>query len=121
MTLLKRKPSLQPPPEPVDIREALSELAKTSGPAPYIVFAGNRLAKYLWDHWKNQLKQMGLTWRDLLRAMSRTVNKALAWITGEASWQEYVEAIAETLEASSREGVPGTATARKRTLLDYMR
>ena len=107
------------PPEPREIKETLRKMAEATGPAPYIVFAGNRLAKYLWDHWAPQLRVMGHTWASLLRAMSETVDKALDWIMGRAGWEDYVEHLARRLEEASK--VEGSRQKpRTRTLLDYM-
>ena len=94
-------------------------MAEATGPAPYIVFTGNRLAKYLWDHRAPRLRAMGLTWASLLRVMSETVAKALDWIMGRTSWEDYSAHLARILEAEAgRERPPGRTRAR--TLLDYM-
>jgi len=105
---------LEPPPEPKEIREALKALARASGPAPYIVFTGNRLAKYLWDHWAPQLRAMGLGWKDLLQALSRHSRDALAWVLGELDWESFTSRLAQDLEARAKK-----EARQRKTILDY--
>jgi len=105
--------SLEPPPEPEEIKEALQALAKAAGRAPFIVFTGNRLAKYLWDHWGSQLKAMGLGWKDLLQALSRHSIDALDWVMGDLDWEAFTQRLAWELEVRAKK------TAKKKTIVDY--
>ena len=110
---------LQPPPEPLDIKKALRILLESQGKAKYIVFAGNQLPKYLWDHWSEELHRLGLKWQDLLQALSRNTDKALAWIAGETSWKELIHAITRDLLARSEERGE-KKRGPTRTLVDYL-
>ena len=111
---------LQPPPEPLEVKKTLRALLEARGKAKFIVFAGNQLPKYLWDHWSEELHRMGLKWQDLLRSISRNSEKALAWIAGEISWKQLTATIAEDLMSqTSREVKPKEETRKTKSLLDY--
>lgn len=114
---------LQPPPEPLDIKKTLRSLYDAQGRrAKYIVFAGNQLPKYLWDHWSEQLRKMGFKWQDILRSLSRNSDKALSWISGEISWREFIEALTEDLLSRTweLEGGRRTVIRKTRTLTDFL-
>ncbi len=112
--------NLVTPPEPVEIRTALRVLLETQGPSKYIVFAGNKLPKYLWDNWSKDLKKMGLKWQDLLQSLSRHAGEALDWIAGRKRWEDFARLLAEDLEAKARGEVKIVASRRLRTLTDYL-
>ncbi len=90
----------EPPrtPEPEEIKQFLRGVLEASGErGKYIVFTGNRLPKYLWDMWETILKRRGLTWQDLLRAVSRASDVIIAWLENEVSWEDVVEAVWRSL------------------------
>ncbi len=112
---------LKIPEEPTDIRIALRALLEAQGGrAKYAVFAGNRLAKYLWDNWKNDLHKLGLKWQHLLKSLSRHAGEALEWIMGERSWKNFVEIIMADLEAQATGKSILTERKRKKTLMDFL-
>lgn len=115
------KTIIKPPPEPEAVKKALRALYEAQGgKAKYIVFAGNKLPKYLWDHWSEEMHRAGLRWQDLLRSLSKNSEKAMAWITGEASWEELVEAIISDLAAGASREKERTGARRKiRALTDF--
>ena len=102
------------PPEPEDLKKTLQALAEAAGRRPYIVFAGNRLAKYLWDHWADTLKRAGLGWQDLLQVLSQHSHDALDWVTGQLEWDAFIARLQWSLERRARK------PARRRTILDYI-
>ena len=114
---------LQTPPEPLDIKKTLRTLYEAQGrKAKYIVFAGNQLPKYLWDHWSEDLHRIGLKWQDILRSLSRNSDKALAWISGEISWKEFIDFIIQDLLSQTTEVEEGKGLVKRKvkTLTDFL-
>jgi len=112
---------LKVPEEPVEIRVALRALLEAQGGrAKYVIFAGNRLAKYLWDHWKDDLHKMNLRWQNLLKSLSRHAGEAIEWIMGERSWSDFIEVIIADLEAQSTGRSIIKERRKKKTLMDFL-
>lgn len=50
----------------------------------YVVWAGNKLPKYLWDHWKNDLKPLGITWQRFMRILRHRTDCRSHVVSGHA-------------------------------------
>ena len=63
--------NLNIPPEPKDVKEFIVRIRRDLGESNDIcydasaVWAFNRIPRYLWEHWKNELKDRGITWQKL--------------------------------------------------------
>lgn len=92
------------PKEPTEIKEWMKNIHKTiyNGPGvnwpPAVVWAANRLPKYLWDHWKDELKSRGYTWQLFMRVMRYRTDNVLLWYYGSISWEELADTIIELME-----------------------
>ncbi len=106
---------LPTPKEPVEIKKWMEDVHATlyNAPginwAPAVVWAGNKLPKYLWDHWKDELKANGFTWQKFMRLMRYRTDNVLLWYGGALSWPKLVGTITEMAE-----GPLGKELAKKR-------
>ncbi len=113
-----------PVPEPVEIKSlirALLESAPKKG--SYIVFTGNQFPQHLWKHWASELRRQGLSWQDLLKAISIHAQRVLEWASGSLQWEELAETIWATLEQMQEPGPSGERRGqgrRARPLTDFL-
>jgi len=63
----------------------------------YVVWAGNKLPKYLWDHWKAQLKPAGLTWQKFMRVLRHRTDVCVMWYKGALPWSEFIVSVAHLI------------------------
>jgi hypothetical protein len=95
---------LSAPPEPADIKTWMKHVHQMMyvGPGvnwePAVIWAGNRLPKYFWDHWKAELKQRGFTWQMFMRVMRYRTDNILLWYRGSLPWSKLVGTIVELVE-----------------------
>lgn len=61
---------------------------------------GNKIQKYLWDNWKDDLKKKGFTWQKFLRLMKYRNDDLLLWIDNRISWNDFVGKIRESLDGN---------------------
>jgi hypothetical protein len=60
------------------------------------------LPKYLWAHWKSELKAKGLSWQLFLKAISACEYDVVRWVEGQLSWEELVGVIMRVLDKASK-------------------
>src|SRR3989338_4012038 len=102
------------PPEPTELRDWMQSLKRNQFNEPainwdaYVVWAGNKLPKYLWDHWKSDLKPLGITWQKFMRILRHRTDVGVMWYQGALPWADFVQKVAELMkgpigkEASSK-------------------
>ena len=92
------------PPEPKEIKVFMEKIHKTiyNTPGinwpPAVIWVGNKLPKYFWDHWKTELKSAGFTWQKFMRLMRYRTDNALAWYWSTISWKAFAETVKELIE-----------------------
>ena len=64
----------------------------------YVVWAGNKLPKYLWDAWKGDLKPIGFTWQKFMRLLRYRTDIGVMWYKGAIPWEEYVRNVSVLIE-----------------------
>lgn len=106
------------PPEPNDIRAWMQSLKRTVYSDPSIswdasvVWAGNKLPKYLWDHWKGDLKPLGLTWQKFMWILRQRTDVSILWYQGKLPWVDFVQKTIETIRALvDKSAVPTQASS----------
>jgi hypothetical protein len=87
---------MKTPTEPIELKawmQSLKESNFSSGSGDwdsYVVWAGNKLPKYLWDHWKGDLKSAGITWQKFMRLLRYRTDVGVMWYKGALPWNEFV-------------------------------
>jgi len=99
---------LKVPREPVEIKEFIQVVrARLGGGADVdydflAVWAFNRLPKYLWNEWKDELKQRGTTWQKFLRILRVHTLDMVEWaLRGSMPWPELVRRVEESIDRYS--------------------
>ena len=91
------------PPEPVHLRNWLLSLKRSAYSDPSVngdssvLWAGNKLPKYLWDHWKDDLKPLGFTWQKFMRILRHRADVGIMWYQGTLPWADFVQKTASLL------------------------
>ncbi len=97
------------PPEPRDVKEFIKgfrqrvEEMEDSRDYEWMDFLAvwyrNKLPKYLWSSWKNELAPLGYSWQKFLRIMRLHAQDFILWaIYDKLTWNELISKICETLE-----------------------
>lgn len=69
------------------------------------VWSFNRLPKYLWSCWKDELNRRGITWQKFLRILKLHAGDAIEWVFGSSlSWEELIGRLEVSINRYSREG-----------------
>ncbi len=99
------------PSEPKDVKEFVKGLRQRleeseKGYSEWMdstaVWYGNRLPKYLWSSWKNELAPLGYSWQKFLRIMRLHAQDFILWaIYDKLTWNELISKICETIERYS--------------------
>ena len=99
---------LKVPKEPVEIKELIRMVRAGLGDDADVdydslaVWAFNRLPKYLWNEWKDELKLRGVTWQKFLRILSTNTLDMIEWALEESmSWSELVRRIEKSIDRFS--------------------
>ena len=105
---------LYTPREPVELKKLIKtvrERLASEGSAEDIdydslsVWSFNRLPKYLWKWWKDELKIRGITWQKFLRILKLHTLDMIEWALRETlSWEELVKRIDTSIENYSSRG-----------------
>lgn len=96
---------LNTPPEPTDLRDWMQSLKRSTFNDPtinwdaYVVWAGNKLPKYFWDHWKGDLKAQGITWQKFMWILRQRTDVSILWYQGKLPWVDFVQKIIELLKS----------------------
>ncbi len=93
---------LPTPPEPRDVKEFIAELVRAGVSPRYAVWLGNRLPKYLWGFWRDQLSASGVSWPEFLRLMAGLEGAVAAWASGERSWDSLIGEISAKVSRGGR-------------------
>lgn len=94
---------LQIPPEPRDLRDWMQSLKRTQLNDPsinwdaFVVWSGNKLPKYLWDHWKGDLKPLGITWQKFMRIMRHRTDVGVMWYQGVMPWPDFIQKVIDLI------------------------
>jgi hypothetical protein len=98
------------PREPTEIKELITAVRARLGTGDDIdwdslaVWSFNRLPKYLWFCWKDELKERGITWQRFLRILRLRTADIIAWgLKNSLSWEELVKRLETTIENYSHE------------------
>lgn len=95
--------NLNIPKEPQKVKAWIKELEKRKG-GPGIdwdslnVWYGNRLPKYLWAEWRDNLVSRGLNWQKFLRLLKYRTDKIILWNKGIVKWKELVKEFIDLIE-----------------------
>ncbi|MCC6014472.1 MAG: hypothetical protein LM564_02060 [Desulfurococcaceae archaeon] len=97
------------PREPTEIKELIVAIRARLGAGNDIdwdslaVWSFNRLPKYLWSCWKDELKERGITWQKFLRILRLRTADIIAWgLKDLLSWEEFVERLEITIDSYTR-------------------
>ena len=63
-----------------------------------IIWSGNQLPKYLWDHWKEELRPMGLNWQSFMRILRHRTDIGVMWYQDTITWSEFIARLIKLLE-----------------------
>ncbi len=67
------------------------------------VWGFNKLPKYLWEQWKTELKERGITWQKFLRILKLHTLDMIQWALRDSlSWSELVGKIEKSIENYSK-------------------
>ena len=101
-------------PEPKDLKEFIKRVRSTVSEDRELeeidqdnlaVWYGNKLPKYLWNHWKDALKEMGYSWQKFLRVLKLHTEDFIAWALHDTlNWEELIQKVISTLVRYSRKG-----------------
>jgi broad specificity phosphatase PhoE len=70
------------------------------------VWSLNKLPKYLWSYWKEELKEKGITCQRFLRILKLRTADMIEWgLRNSISWEELVKRLEATVESYSPRGV----------------
>lgn len=100
---------LSTPEEPKDVKEFIKAVRTwLGGGNPDVdydslsVWSFNRLPKYLWEFWEEDLKKRGITWQKFLRILSLHTIDIVEWaLYDRLGWVELVKRIETTIETYS--------------------
>ena len=68
------------------------------------VWSFNRLPKYLWEHWKEELKRKGISWQKFLKILKFHTNDIISWaLRDELNWRDLVLKVIHTLTYYAKE------------------
>jgi len=92
-------------PEPIDIKEFIKQVRASFDEDEnpeydfQAVWSLNKLPKYLWNGWKQELRKMGVNWQTFLRILKLHTIDAVEWALRETmSWEEFLNRISESVE-----------------------
>ena len=96
------------PKEPQEIKLLIKNVRERLGSGNDIdydslaVWSFNRLPKYLWKHWKEDLKRRGISWQKFLRILRFRTLDIIEWSLKESvTWEELVKRIESTINKYS--------------------
>lgn len=110
------------PPEPTDLRAWMLSMKQSTFNDPainwdaYVVWAGNKLPKYLWDHWKDDLKAQGITWQKFMRILRHRTDVGVMWYQGVMPWPDFVQKIVDLIKGPIGKEASGQFTSNSSTL-----
>ncbi|MEM4486040.1 MAG: hypothetical protein QW116_02215 [Zestosphaera sp.] len=90
--------------EPRELKRMIKELNKVLGDdRGKGVLLYNKLPQYLWSAWSNELKKLGIDWREFLSIISRHSDLIADWAVGEKlTWEELLSKLNESIQTHSK-------------------
>ena len=92
-------------PEPIDIKEFIKQVRAGLDEGENLeydsqaVWSLNKLPKYLWNGWKQELQERGVNWQIFLRILKLHTIDAIEWaLRGTISWEEFLNRISKSVE-----------------------
>ncbi|PUA31712.1 MAG: hypothetical protein B7O98_08800 [Zestosphaera tikiterensis] len=102
---------LSTPEEPKDVKNFIKSVRAGLGESPNMdydslaVWSFNRLPKYLWKLWGDELIKRGITWQKFLRILKLHTIDIVEWALRDSlSWEELVKRIEKSIDSYSRSG-----------------
>lgn len=92
------------PAEPDEVKKKILDLRETLDSDERIdwdslsVWYGNRIPQYLWNSWKDELREKGYSWQKFLRLMKYRTDDAILWARGSISWEDFANRVIESVE-----------------------
>ena len=111
------------PPEPIELKVWMLSLKQShfqdsSGGGidwdSFVVWSGNKLPKYLWDHWKVQLKATGLTWQKFMRILRHRTDIGVLWYKGSLPWSEFAASVAKLIDEFQEKGAKASPVSESK-------
>jgi len=103
---------LQAPKEPREIKDLIKSVRSRLGANrsikydSFAVWSFNQLPKYLWESWKDILKENKVSWQDFLAILKLHTKDMIDWaLYDRISWEELVSRITETIAQNFEEEV----------------
>ncbi len=96
--------NLKMPKESKEVKGWIKMVEKETSKTPGInwdslnVWYGNKLAKYLWEQWGNELKETGFKWPTFLKLLKYRTDKVLLWNEGVLTWEGLIKDLIELIE-----------------------
>jgi len=92
-------------PEPTDIKEFIRQVRKGLGEGDNVdydsqaVWSLNKLSKYLWKGWREELRKNGISWQVFLRILKFHTIDAIEWaIRDTLTWKEFLDRVSKSIE-----------------------
>ncbi len=110
------------PSEPIELRTWMQSLKRNQLNSPginwdtYVIWAGNKLPKYLWDCWKGDLKPLGITWQKFMRILHHRTDLGVMWYQGTLPWADFVQKVTELIRGPIGKEASGVASASESSL-----
>jgi len=103
---------LQVPKEPREIKDFIKSVRSRLGANrsikcdSFAVWSFNQLPKYLWESWKEILRENKVSWQDFLAILKLHTKDMIDWaLHDRISWEELVSRITETIAQNFGEEV----------------
>lgn len=92
-------------PEPTNIKELIKQVREGLNEGENIeydsqaVWSLNKLPKYLWNGWKEELRRMGVNWQIFLRILKLHTLDAIEWaLRGTLTWEGFLRKVSMSIE-----------------------
>jgi len=102
---------LPTPEEPTDIKSFIRSVRAGLGDSTNVdydslaVWSFNKLPKYLWETWRDELLKIGITWQGFLRILRLHTIDIIEWALRDSlNWEQLVKRIEESINNYSRSG-----------------
>ncbi len=103
---------LQTPKEPREIKDLIKSVRSRLGANrsikydSFAIWSFNQLPKYLWQSWKEILRENKVSWQDFLAILKLHTKDMIDWaLYDRISWEELVSRITETIAQNFEEEV----------------
>ena len=89
--------------EPKNLKNALTALREDLDNKVKIkwdsttVWAGNKIQKYIWENWRNDLLKRGFSWPKFLTLMKFNTDYAILWLYDKISWDDFLTKVRNSI------------------------